>query len=144
MNRSQLRSKEARVQGWMWGVGANQKAKGGWVSLLAVESSGAIVSSRVSTVARMSCFGSSTTGSRSLCCQHLSGGGRRHRAVDPQCASILVTCLVLVLVIPVSVGAGMTGMTSTKTRQVTVSVGALGVGARARPGGGLCAAYAAL
>ena len=69
------------------GYGRKEQSKSqgrGWFSLLAVGTrrSGAIVFRRVSMVARTSCFGSSTTDSRGLCCQHLGGRGRRHRAVE--------------------------------------------------------------
>ena len=59
-----------------------EKAKGGEFSLFVAWSSGAIVFSRFAMVAGFGfCLGSSTTNSRSLCCQHLGVGGRRHRTV---------------------------------------------------------------
>ena len=67
----------------MWGIWAERKPREGEFSLFVAWSSGAIVSSRFAMVAGFGfCLGSSTTNSRSLCCQHLGVGGRRHRAVE--------------------------------------------------------------
>ena len=103
INKSQLRSRGSKVQHWMWGIWAERKAREEEFSLFVAWSSGAIGFSRFAIFAGIGfCLGSSTTNSRSLCCQHLGVGGRKHRAVMIM-SSALVTCLVLVLVIPVSI-----------------------------------------